>query len=71
MEHGPQLNNLRGPVTLQYLPSAAHHRANLRGYRQYIRLGIKSMPRMFSRGTRIVGSLELGFVDVKGIVRIY
>lgn len=32
-EHKPYLDSLRGPVALQYLPSAAHHRTDLHGYR--------------------------------------
>ena len=36
MEHKPHLDSLRGPVTLQYAPSAAHHRVDLHGYRQCI-----------------------------------
>ena len=71
MEHKPHLNSLRGPVTLQYSPSAAYYRADLHGYRQCIRLRIGSTPRVFACGACVIGPSEVRLVDVKVVVRIY
>lgn len=71
MKHGPYLDSLRDPVTLQYLPSAAYYRADLHGYGKCIRLGIRSMPCVFACGAPVVYSFEVRLVDVKVVVQIH